>query len=101
MGLVRVIGVIIALCEVSVVANVLPASAKAPDSPQTFEVLVGLENPHQGIGVMAYFPDNVTVHAGDTVYTLIVGDMTPGPEPNLCLLHDTGGMKDTITAFPK
>jgi plastocyanin len=47
----------------------LAAAAKAPtSSPQTYTVMVGWENPHQGIGVMAYFPDTVTIHVGDTVH---------------------------------
>ncbi len=47
----------------------LGAAAKAPDSSQqTYTVLVGWENPHQGIGIMAYFPDTVTIHVGDTVH---------------------------------
>jgi plastocyanin len=46
----------------------LAAAAKAPSSsPQTYTVMVGWENPHQGIGIMAYFPDTVTIHVGDTV----------------------------------
>ena len=51
---------------------VLPASGFALNkvsapSPRTYTVLVGWENPHQGIGIMAYFPDAVTIHVGDTV----------------------------------
>jgi len=30
--------------------------------------MVGWENPNQGIGIMAYFPDTVTIHVGDTVH---------------------------------
>lgn len=37
-------------------------------SPQTYEVMVGWEDPHQGVGVMAFFPETVYVHAGDTVH---------------------------------
>jgi plastocyanin len=45
------------------------AAAKAPNSSQqTYNVMVGWENPHQGIGIMAYFPDTVTIHVGDTVH---------------------------------
>jgi plastocyanin len=47
----------------------LAAAAKAPvSSPQIYTVMVGWENPHQGIGIMAYFPDTVTIHVGDTVH---------------------------------
>jgi plastocyanin len=44
-------------------------SAKKPQtaSPQTYTVLVGLEQSNQGIGIMAYFPRSVTIHRGDTV----------------------------------
>jgi len=34
-------------------------------------------------------------------YTLIIGDMKPGPEPYLCLLHDESGMKGTLIVLPK
>jgi plastocyanin len=37
-------------------------------SPQTYTVLVGLEQSNQGISVMAYFPRSVTIHVGDTVH---------------------------------
>ena len=30
--------------------------------------MVGAESVHRGIGVMAYFPDAVKVHVGDTVH---------------------------------
>lgn len=46
----------------------LPASAKAIGGPETYTVMVGLENPHQGVGVMAYFPGTVTIHEGDSVH---------------------------------
>jgi plastocyanin len=37
-------------------------------SVQTYTVMVGLEKPNKGIGVMAYFPRSVTIHKGDTVH---------------------------------
>jgi plastocyanin len=37
-------------------------------SARTYTVLVGLEQPHKGIGVNAYFPQTVTIHVGDTVH---------------------------------
>lgn len=43
------------------------AAGKTPSS-QTYTVLVGLENAHQGVDVMAYFPSTVIIHAGDTVH---------------------------------
>jgi plastocyanin len=47
----------------------IPSVALAEESAaQTYTVLVGLENAHQGIEVMAFFPSTVTVHVGDTVH---------------------------------
>ena len=44
------------------------ASKKLPhSSAQTYTIMVGLEKPNKGIGVMAYFPRSVTIHKGDTV----------------------------------
>ena len=48
----------------------MAAASPAHAAPQTFTVLVGWENPHQGIGLTAYFPDDLTVHVGDTVHWL-------------------------------
>jgi len=51
----------------------LPLSASASpqaSSSETYTVMVGWENAHTGIGIMAYFPDNVTIHVGDTVHWL-------------------------------
>jgi plastocyanin len=46
----------------------LSFAAKPPaSSTRTYTVMVGLEQPHKGIGVNAYFPATVTVHVGDTV----------------------------------
>lgn len=46
-------------------------SATAGASPwgasRTYTVLVGAENAHRGIDVMAYFPDDIKIHVGDTV----------------------------------
>jgi plastocyanin len=36
-----------------------------------------------------------------TSYSLVIGDMKPGPEPYLCLLHDESGMKGTLIILPK
>jgi plastocyanin len=33
-------------------------------------------------------------------YTLVIGDMKPGPEPYLCLLHDESGMVGTLIILP-
>ena len=48
------------------------AAKKLPDpSPQTYTVMVGLEQSKLGIGVMSYFPRTVTIHEGDTVHWVI------------------------------
>jgi plastocyanin len=46
------------------------AAAQTPSSitTRTFAVLVGWENADEGIGINAYFPQTVTIHAGDTVH---------------------------------
>jgi plastocyanin len=44
------------------------AAAVQPLASQDYTVLVGLENAHQGIDVMAFFPSSVIIHAGDTVH---------------------------------
>lgn len=44
----------------------VPGTAFA-SSPQTFTVLVGAENVLKGTGVMAYFPETLRIHVGDTV----------------------------------
>jgi plastocyanin len=36
-----------------------------------------------------------------TSYTLVIGDVTPGPEPYLCLLHDESGMVGSLIILPK
>jgi len=36
-----------------------------------------------------------------TTFTLDIGDMWPGLEPYLCLLHDTSGMKGELIVVPK
>jgi plastocyanin len=43
------------------------AAAKPSPKPRTYTVFVGAENAHRGIDVMAYFPDSVKIHVGDTV----------------------------------
>ena len=43
-----------------------PTAAQAA-SPNTYTILVGAENVSLGVGVMAYFPEIVHVHVGDTV----------------------------------
>jgi len=40
-------------------------------------------------------------NAGPTTYSQVIGDITPGPLPYLCLLHDTSGMRGTLIVLPK
>jgi plastocyanin len=52
-------------------AMAFPMAALAQDgttTPQTYTVLVGYENASKGVDVMGFFPDSVTIHAGDTVH---------------------------------
>ena len=35
-----------------------------------------------------------------TTYSLKIGDVTPGPLPYQCQLHDTSGMKGTLVVLP-
>jgi plastocyanin len=44
----------------------MPTAASA-NSAQTYTVLVGAENVSRASGVMAYFPDTLHIHVGDTV----------------------------------
>jgi plastocyanin len=46
----------------------LAAKKLSDPSPQTYTVMVGLEQSKLGIAVNAYFPQTVTIHAGDTVH---------------------------------
>ena len=104
----------------------MAAASPANAAPHTYTVLVGWENPHQGIGLMAYFPDDLTVHVGDTVHWLqnsneihtvtFLGGLPiadvpliiPGPEGGFSPLMfnpkavfptapPAGGLSDTIT----
>jgi plastocyanin len=58
----------LAVLMVALAAPVPSFAAPPPPAPQTYTVLVGLENSQQGIDVMAFFPSAVTIHAGDTVH---------------------------------
>jgi plastocyanin len=69
-----------------------PAAASASTSPQprTYKVLVGAESVARGVDLMAYFPDTVTIHVGDSVHWVqnsneihtvtFLGDMTQVPQ---------------------
>ena len=59
----------LAVSAMLVLVFALPVSATPPvPASQTYTVMVGLENPHQGIGINAYFPTTISVHVGDTVH---------------------------------
>ena len=48
------------------------AAKKLSDpSPQTYTVMVGLEQSSLGIGINSYFPRTITIHTGDTVHWMI------------------------------
>jgi len=49
---------------VLLVSLVLPSAFSA----QTYTVLVGLEQPHVGATINAFYPETVTIHVGDTVH---------------------------------
>ncbi len=38
---------------------------------------------------------------GPTTYSWVIGHITPGPLPYLCMLHDTSGMRGTLIVLPK
>ncbi len=69
MRTVKLLSLGLSVVLVLVFSFTLAASAKAPaSSSQTYTVMVGMENPHKGVEIMAYFPDTVTIHVGDTVH---------------------------------
>jgi plastocyanin len=49
-------------------ATLTSADAVHAVKPQTFTVLVGAEDTSVGATVLAYFPDTVSIHVGDTVH---------------------------------
>ena len=68
------------------------AQATTRHHPRTYAVLVGAENAHRGIDVMAFFPDSITIHVGDTVRWIqnsneihTVTFLGGGPAPDLIL----------------
>jgi plastocyanin len=69
MRTVKLVSLGLSMVLVLVFSFTLVASAKAPaSSSQTYTVMVGMENPHRGVEVMAYFPYSVTIHVGDTIH---------------------------------
>jgi plastocyanin len=62
------ISVVVLLAVLVVMLALAGAAGASPCGAQTYRVLVGAENASQGIDVMAYFPDCVRIHVGDTVH---------------------------------
>jgi len=64
-----VIGIVIALvASFAISAQPFGASVVQAASSQTYQVIVGYENPTRGALIEAFFPENVTIHVGDTVH---------------------------------
>jgi len=57
--------VIVLLLASTAIAAAAPSTSA---SARTYNVLVGAEQPQRGVGVMAYFPDKIRIHVGDTVH---------------------------------
>jgi plastocyanin len=47
------------------------------------------------------FSAGLMLPGSGATYSLVIGDMTPGPEPFLCLLHDASGMTGALTVVPR
>jgi plastocyanin len=80
------------------------AKKMSVSSAQTYTVMVGLEKPNKGIGVMAYFPRSVTIHKGDTVHWVqnsneihTVTFLDGVPLPDLLLPADAAGADPGIS----
>ena len=80
------------------------AKKLSASSAQTYTVMVGLEKPNKGIGVMAYFPRSVTIHTGDTVHWVqnsneihTVTFLDGVPLPDLLLPADAAGADPGIS----
>jgi plastocyanin len=48
-----------------------------------------------------YFNSGLLLPVPGTTYSLTIGDITPGPLPYRCQLHDTSGMRASLTVLPK
>jgi plastocyanin len=91
---------VLALGLISPAAAAEPGAGRAAPAvgARTYAVLVGAEDARRGIDVMAFFPDSLRVHVGDTVHwaqnsneihtvTFLAGGATPdlivpAPQPN-------------------
>jgi plastocyanin len=58
------VGLVLAL----VLAFASPAAAAEADGPRTYTIDVGFEDSHAGITLMAFFPNILQIHAGDSVH---------------------------------
>ncbi len=67
MRLVRLSTVLLLSLLALVLAYPAAATACRARAPRTYTVLVGAENAHRGVDIMAYFPSRVTIHVGDSV----------------------------------
>jgi plastocyanin len=65
--LVLLAGLVLPTASFAAGPRIASSVAEVTPSSQTYTVMVGLDNPRKGVSVMAYFPDNVTIHVGDTV----------------------------------
>jgi plastocyanin len=56
--------------------------------------------PAQTLLRTGYYNSGLLQPAPGTTYSLVVGDVTPGPLRYMCLLHDTSGMKGSLVVLP-
>jgi plastocyanin len=97
---------VLLVVSVGLLSPTLSFAAKklSASSSQTYTVMVGLEKPNKGIGVMAYFPSSVTIHTGDTVHWVqnsneihTVTFLDGVPLPDLLLPADVAGADPGIS----
>jgi plastocyanin len=97
---------VLLVVSVGLLSPTLSFAAKklSASSSQTYTVMVGLEKPNKGIGVMAYFPSSVTIHTGDTVHWVqnsneihTVTFLDGVPLPDLLLPADVAGADSGIS----
>jgi plastocyanin len=56
---------------ITTVATASPSQSVTGGGPSTtYNVWVGAENAHRGVDIMAFFPDSIRIHVGDTVQWL-------------------------------
>ena len=59
--------VVLVLATATVAAAQPSTSTSGARSATTYNVWVGAESAHRGVDIMAYFPDTLRIHVGDTV----------------------------------